>query len=58
MFARIRNWFRVPYDTELWGPQGAGYSPNETNGVLGRVHDDWSVEPSAGSDLFWEGAAF
>lgn len=64
MFGWLKDMFRVPFDTELWPESdGAGYSPNESNGVLGRpvegeekgegerrlvVHDSWSVAPSLG----------
>lgn len=49
------TWFRkmfrpVPLDTELWPEsQGAGYSPNESNGVLAgyRPWREGLVEPSA-----------
>lgn len=49
-FERIRNMFRVPYDTEVWPESdGADYSPNETNGVLGEFKPwrEGLVEPSA-----------
>ena len=51
MFARIRSMFRVPLDTEVWPEsEGAGYSPNEMNGVLASLPESsWQVEPTPGS---------
>lgn len=57
------TWFRkmfrpVPLDTDLWPEsQGAGYSPNESNGVLGGF-TPWReglVEPS---DAPWDWPSF
>jgi hypothetical protein len=54
------SWFRnmsprIPADTDLWPEtEGAGYSPNESNGVLSRLPvSSWQVEPSEGPEWDW-----
>lgn len=61
--SRFKNWWHehkpnIPSDAELWPEsQGAGYSPNESNGVLGGF-TPWReglVEPS---DAPWDWPSF
>lgn len=45
-FRRLRAALHIPTDTDLW-PGGAGYSPNETNGILAHLSrgvDDWTPD--------------